>query len=66
MRRRVGKTGKRTCNTQPDKIRYKDHASAAYAAASVRENNPTRDQLPVRVYECVCGGWHMTSQEDEQ
>jgi hypothetical protein len=64
MKRRVGKTGRRTCGTYPDKVRYRDHESAAYAAMSIREHHPDRNQLPVRVYECPCGGWHLTSSEE--
>ena len=64
MKRHVGKTGKRTCNAYPDKVRYRDHESAAFVAQSIRDNHPSRPNLPARVYECSCGGWHLTSQEE--
>jgi hypothetical protein len=67
MKRRIGKTGRRSCQLYPDKVRYKDHSSAVFVAASIRKNHPSRPELPARAYECPgCGGWHLTSQEENR
>lgn len=47
------------------KVRWKDHASAARAMNKIRHEHPEREELPVRVYQCVpgCRGWHLTHEE---
>lgn len=44
-----------TCPT-PRKVRHPNQASAEWSADRVRD----RRGSPVRVYECSCGGWHLT------
>lgn len=62
MRRRTRANGK--C-PYTGKVRWKDHESAARAMATIRSENPTGRQLPVRAYQCVpgCRGWHLTHLE---
>jgi hypothetical protein len=52
----------RDCPTQ--KLRLPDHKAAVSRLQMLQWNHPTREYLPVRVYECeFCKGWHLTSKE---
>jgi uncharacterized protein YlaI len=50
---------KRTCR---GKVRYRDHQEAVTALHTLQSKS-TRQQIPVRSYDCEeCGGVHVTKQ----
>lgn len=55
-----GKGG--SCSLHPNKTRFKDHDSAVRALHHIA-NKSDRDNVPLRAYQCVCGGYHLTHEE---
>ncbi len=52
-----------TCELYPDKTRFNDHASAVTALHKI-QNATNTGTKPHRAYECVCGGFHLSSKEE--
>ena len=51
------------CHLYPNKTRFKDHVSAVEALHNV-QNSTNSGRKPFRAYECACGGFHLSSQEE--
>lgn len=50
------------CN-RTHKVRYPDLLAAKMALATIRKHDSTREDIPVRAYQCeFCKGAHLTSQ----
>lgn len=64
MRRKIGRSHRR-CQWFPTKVRYTDYESATRALKDVQRKSK-RTTVPVRVYECQCGGFHLTAQRKER
>lgn len=56
------------CLRHPDKRRYSSRRDADVALTKsiiyFVGPGPMPDRYPQRVYECACGGWHLTSREN--
>ena len=61
MRRRVARSTKKSKRCRSGKVRFRDRQSAVTALSRITEVGTGK--VPVRVYECPCGGWHLTSAE---
>jgi hypothetical protein len=47
----------------PGKNRYSDEIDAKVHLAFIQRYGERREKMPVRVYRCECGAWHLTSKE---
>lgn len=49
----------------PHKAAYDDQILAQHALPRMRQRALAEDRKPpVRVYQCRCGAWHLTSQQE--